>query len=173
MSSCVRIDARPYLRKARLAAGITSTEAASEIVPFSAVTIGRQERGDVPLAPADAVVLARCYDSGELLPYYCAECPVGKARGMVVTERDLPLATLRLTQRLRKAGKEIADVLDLIADDGVVDEAEMPVFDSALSVLKELNASIFDIMLYADMHGIEKEPAQKASTRNSHHYSTA
>ena len=50
-----------YLREARVKAGYVSRGTASIAVPYSPETIGRHERGEVDLTPADAVVYAESY----------------------------------------------------------------------------------------------------------------
>ena len=50
-----------YLREARVKAGYVSRGTASIAVPYSPETIGRHERGEVDLTPADAVVYAERY----------------------------------------------------------------------------------------------------------------
>lgn len=138
-----------YLRMARLQNGYANRGTAATVVPYSPEVIGRHERGDVEVDPRSAVIYAESYGRDDILYHYCSDCPVGRATGKNVTERDLPFATLRLTQRLRRAAREIAETLEAIADDGVVDSSERPVFDSSLASLKELAETITDIILYA------------------------
>ena len=145
-----------YLRKARLAAGYANRGIASMRVPYSPETIGRHERGEVTLLPNDALIYARNYGCKDILFRHCADCPVGREVGRQVTDRDLPFATLRLTQRLRKAAKEIADTLETIADDGIIDENERPVFDKALISLHELGETITDIIICAASQETDK-----------------
>ncbi|MEA4901891.1 hypothetical protein [Desulfitobacterium sp.] len=172
MSATATKTAPTYLREARIAAGYASRDTASIEVPYSPETIGRHERGDVPVAPEDAMVYARSYGRSDILIRYCADCPVGRATGKQVTDRDLPFATLRLTQRLRKAAKDIAATLEEIADDGIVDEGERPVFNTALASLEELGETITDIVLFAAAHGIEKaRPANAEASLQTHQYS--
>ena len=158
MAASVTKPPPTYLKSARMEAGFPSRDTAAAIVPFSPETIGRHERGEVAITPDDALVYAKCYDRDDIAIRYCADCPIGQATGRKATERDLPFTTLRLTQRLRKAAKEIADTLEAIADDGIVDESERPAFDMSLASLHELSESITDIVLYAASHGIKKEP---------------
>jgi hypothetical protein len=164
MSFTATKAAPTYLREARLAAGFVNRGTASTEVPFSQETIGRHERGEVPVQPEDAMVYAKHYGREDILLRHCAECPVGKAMGRTVTDRDLPFATLRLTQRLRKAAQEIAATLESIADDGIVDNTERPDFDAALDALNDLGATIADIVLYAASNGIEKSRPANAET---------
>ncbi|OPZ65928.1 MAG: hypothetical protein BWY85_00287 [Firmicutes bacterium ADurb.Bin506] len=79
---------------------------------------------------------------------YCADCPIGRQTGKKATDRDLPWAALRVSQRLRKA-KEIADELESIADDGIVDRLERDDFDRALDFLRTLEETITDIVIWA------------------------
>ena len=51
-----------YLREARVKAGYVSRGTASIAVPYSPETIGRHERGEVDLTPADAVVYVVRWD---------------------------------------------------------------------------------------------------------------
>jgi hypothetical protein len=148
--SKARTKAAPaYLREARREAGYASRYTASTGVPYSPETIGRHERGDVSVLPEDMLIYAKSYRRQDILLRYCADCPVGQAIGKKVTDRDLPSATLRLTQRLRRAEREIAETLEVIADDGVVDSGERQSFESSLQVLRELGEAITDLMLYA------------------------
>lgn len=79
---------------------------------------------------------------------YCSDCPIGRKTGKTATDRDLPWAALRVSQRLRKA-KEIADTLESIADDGIVDSYEREDFDRALEFLRSLEETITDIAIWA------------------------
>lgn len=159
MPSTATKPAPTYLREARLAAGYSNRDIASMDVPYSPETIGRHERGEVAIGPEEAMVYAESYGRADILLRYCAECPIGRATGKQVTDRDLPFATLRLTQRLRRAAKNIADTLEAIADDGIVDETERPIFNASISSLHELGETITDIILCAAAQGIKKETA--------------
>ena len=85
-----------YLREARVKAGYVSRGTASLAVPYSPETIGRHERGEVDLTPADAVVYAESYKSPDILLRYCATCPVGCKMGWTAADIPLPHATLRI-----------------------------------------------------------------------------
>lgn len=135
-----------YLREARVRAGFVSRGTASAAVPFSPETIGRHERGDVEIEPADIVLYAERYQSPDILPRYCAECPVGRAMGKSATDRELPHATLRI-RRLMAEGQAVANRLEEIAFDGVIDPSERSDFADALAFLRKLEESINDIML--------------------------
>ena len=140
-------------------AGFVSRGTASTIVPFSPETIGRHERGDVEMEPEDALVYAECYQSPDILPRYCATCPVGRAIGRTATDRPLAHATLRV-RRLIEDGQDVADRLEEIAFDGVIDASERTDFMEALDFLRKLEESINDIILI----GLGKEKAAPGAT---------
>lgn len=140
-------------------AGYVSRGTAATCVPFSPETIGRHERGDVDMTPEDVVVYAECYKSPDILPRYCAGCPVGQRMGRTATDRELPHATLRI-RRLITEGQAVADRLEEIAFDGVIDANEKADFAEALEFLRKLEASINDIMLI----GLESGRAAPGAT---------
>lgn len=156
-------NAPAYLREARLSAGYVNRGTAATRVPFSPETIGRHERGDVSMEPSDAVIYARCYDRPGLLRRYCAECPVGQQIGRKVNDRDLPFATLRV-RRLIDDGQAVANRLEQIAFDGVIDPTERADFADALEFLRRLEDSITDII----MIGLENGTAAPGATEGGH-----
>ena len=135
-----------YLREARSRAGYANRVAASMAVPFSPETIGRHERGDVQMTPEDAVLYSERYGCQSLLLQYCADCPVGRMTGKAATERPLPFATLRVRRMLKEA-VQVADTLEEIAYDGVIDDTEREDFAKALDFLRELENTINDMLL--------------------------
>ena len=148
MATTAASATQSYLRDARLQAGYASRDTAAIKLNYSPETIGRHERGDVPVSPDDIIRYAEGYQRPDIMFRYCASCPVGKKTGKTATDRDLPWAALRVSQRLRKA-KEIADTLESIADDGIVDSYEREDFDRALEFLRSLEEIITDIAIWA------------------------
>lgn len=146
---------KSYLRDARLQAGYASRDTAAIKLNYSPETIGRHERGDVPVSPDDIIRYAEGYQRPDIMLRYCASCPVGKKTGKRAVDRDLPWAALRVSQRLQKA-KEIADKLESIADDGIVDHMERADFDTALAFLRSLEETITDMLLLAMSRETEK-----------------
>ena len=159
MSATIKKIPPSYLREARIRAGYANRETASTAVPFSPETIGRHERGDVEMEPEDVMVYAECYKSPDILPRYCATCPGGKATGRTATDRPLPHATLRVS-RLLEDGQAVADRLEEIAFDGVIDDSERVEFADALKFLRQLEQSIMDIILI----GLENGKAAPGAT---------
>lgn len=119
MATTAASATQSYLRDARLQAGYASRDTAAIKLNYSPETIGRHERGDVPVSPDDIIRYAEGY------------------------------------QRLQKA-KEIADKLESIADDGIVDHMERADFDTALAFLRSLEETITDMLLWAMSRETEK-----------------
>ena len=109
MATTAASATQSYLRDARLQAGYASRDTAAIKLNYSPETIGRHERGDVPVSPDDIIRYAEGYQRPDIMLRYCASCPVGKKTGKRAVDRDLPWAALRVSQRLQKA-KEIADL---------------------------------------------------------------
>lgn len=137
-----------YLREARLRAGYASRGTASVAVPFSPETIGRHERGDVDMEPEDALIYAKVYKSPDILPRYCATCPVGKAMGKTADSLPLPFATLRVSRLIDEA-QDVADSLERIAFDGKITPDEIQDFERNVKFLRQLAESIESICLIA------------------------
>ena len=148
MSSTTEKSPPSYLREARLKAGYESRMVASNVVPYSPETIGRHERGDVEMEPADALVYAQCYKNPGILPRYCADCPVGKAMGKKADKLPLPFATLRVSHLIDEA-QDVADSLERIAFDGKITLDEVAAFDRNVQFLRRLAESIESICMIA------------------------
>lgn len=111
------------------------------------------------MEPEDAVTYAECYKRPEVLLHYCATCPVGRKLGKEARELELPHATLRI-RRLIADGQDVADRLEEIAFDGVIDDSERVEFADALKFLRKLEQSIMDIILI----GLENGKAAPGAT---------
>lgn len=159
MSSAATKKPPEYLQKARSRAGFSNRVAASMAVPFSPETIGRHERGDVQITPEDAVLYSERYGSQAILAQYCADCPVGRMSGRTATERPLPFATLRVRRMLKEA-IGVADTLEEIAFDGVIDETEREDFAKALDFLRQLENTITDLLLIGSIEEAAPAPGK-------------
>ncbi len=135
-----------YLREARVKAGYVSRGTASIAVPYSPETIGRHERGEVDLTPADAVVYAESYKSPGHPASLLRDVPCGLQDGLDGGGHSASHATLRI-RRLIVEAQAVADRLEEIAFDGAIDESERRDFEEALRFLRQLEASINDIIL--------------------------
>ena len=170
MSDTATKNVPDYLREARLKAGYASRGTATTKVPYSQETIGRHERGEVLMEPGDAVLYSESYKNPAILVKYCAGCPVGQRIGRKATDRPLPLATLRVSRMLEDA-QEVADQLEEIAFDGVIDDSEREDFGNALAFLRKLEETISDILLVGMNAGIEKA-AKQANITQIHYVDT-
>jgi len=150
---------RIWLQEARLSAGYLNRAKAAAVIPLSPEALGRHERGEREVSPADAVVYARGYGNGGVLVHYCAECPVGRAAGKRVTKRDFPFATLRLDRRLRRTC-EIADLIGSIAEREAPCPETRQTYDAASRRLRDLEEAIADYTLAASAQGMEKSRAR-------------
>ena len=159
MSTTTKKRPLEFLREARIAAGYVSRGTASTAVPFSPETIGRHERGDISMDPEDAIAYAECYKRPEVLLHYCTTCPIGIKMGRKTSDLELPHATLRI-RRLIADGQDVADRLEEIAFDGVIDDSERVEFADALTFLRQLEQSIMDIILI----GLENGKAAPGAT---------
>lgn len=155
MSRCANSRGPIYLREARLSAGCHSRGTAATKVPYSQETIGRHERGEVPVEPADAVQYAKGYGRPDIMLRYCSDCPIGRNTGRAATDRPLPFATLRVKRMITDA-EEVADRLERIAFDGVIDDTERADFNSAISFLRQLEETINDMLLLGSSIGTKK-----------------
>lgn len=81
MASSVETNSKNYLRDARLQAGYASRDTAAMALNYSPETIGRHERGDVPVSADDILRYAEGYQRPDILLRYCADCPIGRVTG--------------------------------------------------------------------------------------------
>lgn len=72
------------------------------------------------------------------------------------------MATISLTNRLRDAADRLAGLLR-IAEDGVIDDAERPEFDTIVQDLRETIAAAYQV-IYADA---KKERPEVAASKRS------
>lgn len=152
------------LREARITAGYASRDTASTVVPASPETVGRHERGDVPVTPADAVMYAQAYRRPDILVRYCAGCPVGRQLRDAPKDREFALAAMRLNTRLEKA-PQIAAQMKAIADDGSICEQERQTFISMLRESTDIVRAIDEITLWALTDGIVTPEEIKRTAR--------
>lgn len=155
MSICVVKPIGTCLREARRSAGKDSIIAAAKMTNRSPETIGRHERGEVGLHPTDVLQYAQVYKSPDLLLRYCNGCPISQALngGMATQDRDLPWSVLRLSTRLHKAA-QYAETLETVAEDGEIDQRELPQFMAVVAFLEELTSATRELLLYAMSAGL-------------------
>lgn len=142
-----------YLREARLKTGCVNRGTAATKVPYSPETIGRHERGEVPVSPEDVVMYAEAYDQPAILLQYCSECLVGCYLHPKPNEREFAWTALKMSNRLKQA-VTYAQRLDTIADDNRVDADERVDFNEILTFMFSLESMAADLRLYALQNGI-------------------
>lgn len=143
-------------QRARLSTGM-SQERAAELLGLSPESLKQYEGGKT--VPKDETVEAyRC-------PWLALEhAQATDTLGVVpeVTPRPLPMASIALRNRLQDATGRL-DALLRIAEDGVIDEAERPEFDSIVVELRETMAAIYQV-IYS---GAKKERPEAGTSERS------
>lgn len=130
-------------QRARLSTGLTQ-ERAAELLGLSPESLKQYEGGKT--VPKDETVakMVEVYR----LPWLALEhAQATDTLGVMpeVTPRPLPMASIALRNRLQDATGRL-DALLRIAEDGVIDEAERPEFDSIVVELRETMAAIYQVI---------------------------
>lgn len=137
-------------RRCRIRTHLTQ-EAWAEKLEISVESVKRYELGLV--RPADETVLRMILESGyEPLAYQHIATCTQDLQVLPQAPVDLPLsqATIRIINRLAAFFEQKRDrQLMQIAEDGVIDADERPLFDAIMGELKELAANYYAIR-YAD-----------------------
>ena len=147
-------------QRARKVTLLTQEEAA-ERLHISPETLKRYEGGR--LTPPDETVARMCEVYG--VSWLALEHAKATDRLGILPElepKPLPMATISLTNRLRDAADWLAGLLR-IAEDGVIDDAERPEFDSIVQDLRETIAAAYQV-IYADA---KKERPEAATSKRS------
>ncbi len=153
------------LREARKAAGYDNAGQAAIKVNRSPETVGRHERGDIPLSPEDAIQYAAAYQRPDIMIRYCDGCPVHRAiyGDMPVCERSLPWGAMRIASRLRRSAM-YADKLESILDDGVVNADEVAELLEVFGFLREIGHAGKELLAASMSVGILKDAKKTAPT---------
>ena len=147
-------------QRARLSTGLTQ-ERAAELLGVSVESLKQYEGGKT--VPKDETVakMVEVYH----LPWLALEhAQATDTLGVMpeVTPRPLPMASIALRNRLQDATGRL-DALLRIAEDGVIDEAERPEFDSIVVELRETMADIYQV-IYS---GAKKERPDTGMSKRS------
>ena len=130
-------------QRARLSTGLTQ-ERAAELLNLSPESLKQYEGGR--RIPPDETV-ARMVEAYRC-PWLALEHAQATDRLGVLPKaepRPLPMASIALRNRLQDATGRL-DALLRIAEDGVIDEAERPEFDSIVVELRETMAAIYQVI---------------------------
>jgi len=135
-------------KAARNRAGL-SAEAAAARIHIGRRTLINYE-GYITSTPADVVLLmAETYEQPSLCAKHCSKsCPIGQKFAQDVEEKELEVAVLRLLKNHTDV-RLIRDRLTEIAEDGIIDNEEMPDFENIMEELLGLERSIMAMKLLA------------------------
>ena len=153
MAKCARKTMLECLREARLQSGFASRDMAAFALHRSPETIGRHERGEVPLSQEDLLDYADSYNKPDLLLRFCADCPINSKLRDSLQGFEFTLAAIRLKNRLKNAA-DIANNMLEIADDGKVSSKERPAFIKALRDGNDIAAAFEELKLWALASGV-------------------
>lgn len=151
------------LREARKAAGYDNTGQAAVKVSRSPETVGRHERGDIPLSTEDAIQYAQAYGRPDIMLRFCDDCRIHKAlygEGRMC-ERDLPWCAMRTAARFRRCAA-YGERLEAILDDGIVDSSELPELVEVFSFWQELGRAGREMLAACMSQGILKNAKEAA-----------
>ena len=140
---------------------LLTQEEAAERLHISPETLKRYEGGR--LTPPDETVARMCEVYG--VSWLALEHAKATDRLGILPElepKPLPMATISLTNCLRDAADRLAGLLR-IAEDGVIDDAERPEFDTIVQDLRETIAAAYQV-IYADA---KKERPEAATSKRS------
>ena len=140
---------------------LLTQEEAAERLHISPETLKRYEGGR--LTPPDETVARMCEIYG--VSWLAREHAKATDRLGILPEvepKPLPMATISLTNRLRDAADRLAGLLR-IAEDGVIDDAERPEFDTIVQDLRETIAAAYQV-IYADA---KKERPEAGTSKRS------
>lgn len=143
------------LREARRAAGFQNFGQAGMATHHSPEVIGRHERGEVPLQMNDAIEYANAYGNPAILMSYCGECAIRRELygDSDLTFVTLPMTTIRVSNRLRKASQYV-DMLNEIIDDGSVAADEREGLQAVIDYLQEIETTSRQLMTACMQNGI-------------------
>ena len=134
-------------KAARIKAGL-STEAASFRLHIGRRTLINYEGGSV-IPPEVVLKMAEEYEQPGLCAKHCSQnCPIGQKFAQDVEEKELEVAVLRLLKNHTDV-RLIRDRLTEIAEDGIIDNEEMPDFENIMEELLGLERSIMAMKLLA------------------------
>lgn len=146
---------RNIYQTARERAGMTQ-EAASDRLYLSTESLRMYETGRRRPSDEMVVMMAELYRDRALAYRHLKTSPAGRDLPEM-TERSLEESAMRLFRLMREfARRERVETLLAIAEDGVIDARERPVYDSILDELREITAASLSLSLTGA--GQEKTP---------------
>ena len=137
-------------------AALKSRERAAEILGISESSLSNYETGKTKCVPAEMVdQMAAIYNAPELRNIYCmTACPIGTHKHLATDESSIEKIAVHLinctepTMMTANIGKFIK-----IAADGIIDDAEKPVFKEIAEALKQVSFAISEFNILAERQG--------------------
>lgn len=147
-------------QSARERAGLTQ-ESASEQLYISTESLRMYETGRRRPSDEMAVMMAEVYREEALVYRHIKASPAGRVLPDL-TERSLQECTMRLFRLLRQFVREQhVETLLEIAEDGIIDEQERPIYHQIMSDLREIVETVIAISFTSE--GQEKTPYRSAN----------
>lgn len=140
-----------HVRTARIEAGLTQ-EAAAERLFITVKMVSNLENGKSVLDAATIGRMATVYDKPKLCQLCCNA--IAAEMGIPAIPEDskpLPVAVIQLVNRIRRfADNNRGNQLLEIAEDGIIDETERPLYDAIVDELLELIKAAQELHLSAN-----------------------
>jgi len=153
------------LREARKAAGYDNAGQAAAKVNRSPETVGRHERGDIPLSTEDAIQYAEAYGRPDIMIRYCDDCRIHQALcgARRIHPDDLASSALKILAKLRKSPILEARISEIF-EDGIVRKDEIPALENYCSMLMEFAVTGNEFIAACMVNGILKDAKKAAPT---------
>ena len=139
----------------------SARESASEQLYISTESLRMYETGRRRPSDEMAVMMAEVYREEALVYRHIKASPAGRVLPDL-TERSLQEGTIRLFRLLRQFVREQhVETLLEIAEDGIIDEQERPIYHQIMSDLREIVETVIAISFTSE--GQEKTPYRSAN----------
>ena len=154
--SCMNFSGSIYFqcrkKAARYNPELESRERAAEYLGVSVSSLANYELG-ITVVPVDVVIrMADLYSAPQLRNLYCKnECPLGEERPLAVEVKSIETVTLGVLSildedKIRNMKKQLLQ----IAEDGVISDDEIEVFNGVVEKLDKFALTISEVKLLAN-----------------------
>lgn len=160
-------DARNIYQQARFASGMTGEQAA-ELLRVDVATVRRWEAGTLTPPNARVADMVAVYDAPWLAIQHLRSTSEELDVIPEVKHQSLPTAVIRLCNMADKLRRtDLYGQLMEIAEDGIIDAQERPIFDELTDQLREFIAAVYQVALTTDYAETKKESPEAATSRLS------
>lgn len=127
----------------------TSREKAAEILNIDRTRLARIELETILPYPEEVVMMAKAYNSPELMNQFCArECPIGRGNVQEVNIVDFDRLALKVLGSLKDIDT-LRMSLIAISEDGIIEEKEEDQFYSILDSLDKIATNANALKIWA------------------------